>query len=241
MRTSILFLFAILSFSNILGQLPQCNLQLEVEPLLPRPYFMDSGDVSPDLYLKITNLGPDDLDTTDFVYLSGNVKAIDTGTLGKKYLEPGDEMTIYYGKMAHNFSIPGSPITYLLCPHLMFTDTTNHFFQDPDPENDSICMTFVLRGTTPDETNIQIPNTAHFSIYPNPTSGSINIRSEEKISGWHAICVYDIQGRQLYRREEMLGGKGDTHIDITSLQPGVYILELCDAEGLTQREKILKY
>lgn len=241
MRKTILFLSSILFSCIALGQLPQCDLQLEIVPFLPRPYVMDSGDVSPDLYLKITNLGPDDLDTTDFIYLSGNSKAIDTGTQGKKYLEPGENMTIYWGKVVHNLSVPGAPIIYRICTRLTFSDTTNYFFQDPDADNDSICIDFSLNGRVPDETGISPLTAATCSIYPNPASGYINIQFRETVSGPLAFSIYDVRGRLLYRREDTLSGQDNTSIDIEALQPGAYLLEIRDAEGATHRQKFLKY
>ncbi len=241
MRKAILLLSAILLSGIALGQLPQCDLQLEIVPFLPRPYVMDSGDVSPDLYLKITNLGPDDLDTTDFIYLSGNFKAIDTGTQGKKYLEPGDDLIIYWGKVVHNLSVPGTPIIYRICTHLSFSDTTNYFFQDPDADNDSICIDFSLRGRAPDETGISTLTAASFSIYPNPASGSINIQFRETASGPLVISIYDMQGRLLYRREDTPTGQNNTSIDIEALHPGAYLLEIRDTGGAAHRQKFLKY
>ncbi|HCN51130.1 MAG TPA: glycosyl transferase [Chryseobacterium sp.] len=68
------------------------------------------------------------------------------------------------------------------------------------------------------------------SIYPNPTKGDINIKTDKKIK---ATSIVDMSGKTLNRTDS---GKSD----ISSLPKGTYLLKVDFSDGTSSTEKIIK-
>ncbi|REC64305.1 T9SS C-terminal target domain-containing protein [Chryseobacterium pennae] len=68
------------------------------------------------------------------------------------------------------------------------------------------------------------------AIYPNPTKGEINIKTDKKIK---STSVIDMSGKTLNRTES-----GNT--DISSLPKGIYLMNVEFADGTSTTEKIIK-
>lgn len=71
---------------------------------------------------------------------------------------------------------------------------------------------------------------ASTSIYPNPTKGEVNIKTDKKIK---ATSVVDMSGKTLSRVES-----GNT--DISSLPKGIYLMKVEFTDGTSTTEKIIK-
>lgn len=74
-----------------------------------------------------------------------------------------------------------------------------------------------------------------FQIYPNPTSGIVNI-SSSKIHGQLQINLFDMNGRKVLGKKVDM--KGNASIDTAQLSNGIYIIQLT-SEGKTQTEKLI--
>ncbi len=74
-------------------------------------------------------------------------------------------------------------------------------------------------------------NTIDFSIYPNPSKGIINIKSDMNISH---IKVYNQLGALV------LSIQNKHQIDISSLSPGIYFIKAIDDDGSAVTKKIIK-
>lgn len=68
------------------------------------------------------------------------------------------------------------------------------------------------------------------AIYPNPTKGEVNIKTDKKIK---STSVIDLSGKTLNKTET-----GNT--DISSLPKGVYLMKVEFADGTSATEKIIK-
>ncbi|MDM1553824.1 MULTISPECIES: T9SS type A sorting domain-containing protein [Chryseobacterium] len=68
------------------------------------------------------------------------------------------------------------------------------------------------------------------SIYPNPTKGEVNIKTDKKIK---TTSVTDMSGKTLSRAES-----GNT--DISSLPKGIYLVKVEFTDGTSTTEKIIK-
>lgn len=68
------------------------------------------------------------------------------------------------------------------------------------------------------------------AIYPNPTKGEVNIKTDKKIK---STSVIDMSGKTLNRAES-----GNT--DISSLPKGTYLMRIEFADGTSATEKIIK-
>jgi hypothetical protein len=75
------------------------------------------------------------------------------------------------------------------------------------------------------------------NLYPNPTSNIINIDYSLNSNADVNITIYDLSGR-IVDSQFASGSTGNNRkrIDVTELQPGLYILELI----ANQKDKIVK-
>ena len=239
MRFFFLLLFTILTAHLVPAQQPRCDLKFELSHSLPDHFYLDSGDFTPDIYLRITNLGPDALDTTDYIYYGYNsaTPAIDTGTQGKKYLEPGDSMIIFWGSIGAGYN-PVSSITRQLCYNLIFSDSTHHWFEDPDTYNNEMCIYYTIQHK-PSPNNIATLQTSYFKISPNPATDYVRVQFHNNDFMPVTLSIYDIQGRKLYTTA-VSAGQADTAIAISSFPRGIYLLKIRDNKEVIYTEKFLK-
>ena len=68
------------------------------------------------------------------------------------------------------------------------------------------------------------------SIYPNPTSDILNIKTKEKVQ---SASIFDMSGRKIEARVL------DNNVDVTSLERGTYIINIQTEKGTTS-EKFIK-
>jgi len=71
-------------------------------------------------------------------------------------------------------------------------------------------------------------------IFPNPSSGEINIKLEKESNT--TIKVFGVDGRILYRKENILSTLHQFNLEML---PGLYIVEI-SSNGITQRVKLIK-
>ncbi|RQO39297.1 hypothetical protein DBR39_09950 [Chryseobacterium sp. KBW03] len=67
-------------------------------------------------------------------------------------------------------------------------------------------------------------------IYPNPTKGEVNIKTDKKIK---SAIVFDISGKSLINNNS-------ERIDISSLPKGTYLLKVDFSDGTSTTEKVIK-
>jgi hypothetical protein len=68
------------------------------------------------------------------------------------------------------------------------------------------------------------------NIYPNPTKGEINIKTDKKIK---SSTVLDLSGKSVLKSTS-------DKVDISSLSKGAYLLQVEFADGTATAEKIIK-
>ncbi|MCU7617772.1 peptide-N-glycosidase F-related protein [Chryseobacterium sp. PBS4-4] len=73
-------------------------------------------------------------------------------------------------------------------------------------------------------------STVDVSIYPNPTSDFVNIRSEKKVKN---ITVYSLEGRKLNEVR-------DSKVDLTSYPSGSYLLDITLEGGTQFKHKVIR-
>lgn len=69
-------------------------------------------------------------------------------------------------------------------------------------------------------------------IYPNPIKNQLFIKSERPIK---QARIYSLSGTLLLQEEGV-----ENFIDVSSLKPGVFILEVTDQDGNVGRYKVVK-
>lgn len=75
----------------------------------------------------------------------------------------------------------------------------------------------------------------NYTIYPNPTTGVINIAMSE--AGSYDVTIYAMSGMQVLSRK---GLNADAQVDLSSLAEGVYVVEIRNANGVSRSKVVVK-
>lgn len=89
----------------------------------------------------------------------------------------------------------------------------------------------ILPEDTPDPEQPEIPEKG-ISVYPNPTSGVLNIKWDSA-PGTKSVNVYDLMARRVFSK--MLNGKEDSgveSVDISRLPAGRYVMKFSSDDGV---------
>src|SRR5688572_3452531 len=73
--------------------------------------------------------------------------------------------------------------------------------------------------------------TAKFSVYPNPSTGIVGIKFDNKMHGHFKIQIYNTQG-QVAVKKDIVVTVGSPYIQVAALVPGVYWLRVTDEKNL---------
>ncbi|MBI1836237.1 MAG: T9SS type A sorting domain-containing protein [Flavobacteriia bacterium] len=93
----------------------------------------------------------------------------------------------------------------------------------------TVCATNNGGGGT---NNIQEVTTFQTSLYPNPTTGEINLTLVSNNSGKLTIEVTNIIGQNIYTEEKIITvDENNLHFNFTTFNPGTYFLKVTDIEG----------
>ena len=74
----------------------------------------------------------------------------------------------------------------------------------------------------------------HFKIYPNPSVGVLNIKTNLKDS---ELCIFDISGRLVHYLEIE---KYHTSIDVKHIKDGFYIVRVYNDKEMEERKLIIR-
>lgn len=90
-------------------------------------------------------------------------------------------------------------------------------------------------GIYPGESNNLI------QIFPNPSSGIINIMCPEVLTGEIEFLLYDPMGRMIFTKSEAAteASSSTFHLDLKDLSPGIYFLELKTKDKISSAKLIL--
>ena len=89
-----------------------------------------------------------------------------------------------------------------------------------------------LKRSTP--TGRSVTGTVHFSLYPNPTSGQLNVQASEAL---HWVGVFDALGREVLSLEPAAGATS-VALNATSLPHGVYVVKIQTSGGSSQAKVV---
>ena len=102
-----------------------------------------------------------------------------------------------------------------------------------------VVMTFSGNKITGVKDEISLAN--HWSVYPNPVAGNLQVSIDMK-QGTHAkASIYNVSGQLLINSDiELLNGSNSLTLPTAALPAGVYTLRLFSKEGLNLNAKIVK-
>ncbi|TDR24226.1 LamG-like jellyroll fold domain-containing protein [Flavobacterium cheniae] len=108
----------------------------------------------------------------------------------------------------------------------ILTGTTSNWASGSPVTSGNTCASIVL-GNSNFELNSVI------ELYPNPTSGILNIDSQQNVT----VEVYDLLGKLVLNQKISVGTNS---FDISNFNTGVYILKVTNGNGNTQTHKLIK-
>ena len=77
-------------------------------------------------------------------------------------------------------------------------------------------------------------NKNNVQVYPNPATDKINIISDDYIE---QITLADLTGKTVFSNRNL--NQSITQINVSSLNPGIYILRVTDRKGVISNTKII--
>ena len=78
-----------------------------------------------------------------------------------------------------------------------------------------------------------------FSIYPNPNSGSFNIKFNNAISNTD-VEVYDVRGRLIYNKDFNVTGNFNENVTLNSAQSGLYLVNVKNGDRKITKKIIVE-
>ncbi len=84
---------------------------------------------------------------------------------------------------------------------------------------------------------------SHYILFPNPTTGNLNVRASFSDRGTAQFALYNLLGQKVYSSAQTIEkGLNESTLDISALPGGVYVGEIEDAGGGTIKiGRIIKY
>ncbi|HUR31445.1 MAG TPA: T9SS type A sorting domain-containing protein [Saprospiraceae bacterium] len=113
-----------------------------------------------------------------------------------------------------------------------------HFYVCQPHAGDGMKGVIIVQQSTGTNDNLYRPS---FSIYPNPSTGRINMVMENApFAKNNKLEVYDLQGNQVYATDNIGQEVTQIEIELSGMAKGVYIIRYYDDKGLRSRKLILQ-
>lgn len=192
--------------------------------------FMDGTMSGNYVFQRNSQYGCDSMVTlTLFVYPQPFVQI-----LGNTHISMGDTTTLLAQGTANcsyhwNTGETGNSIT-------VWPDTTTEYEVTIVSNSGIGCSNTASVIVIVDDTSslADVDLTGKITVYPNPTDGQVNVRSEQTLI--NELYIYDMMGRQIRRlRVDAL----NTTFDLRDFATGTYILQLKMENGVVVRKKVL--
>lgn len=130
---------------------------------------------------------------------------------------PGDAVPI------RSFSVP----TLAAGSHTLKYEVPTAVFNG---QQGQVVLSIYMQSFTNLSLSVKDVSTIDVSIFPNPTTDYVNIRSDKKVK---EMCVFSAEGRKLVSTT-------DSRIDFASYPSGIYILDILLEDGTRFKHKIIR-
>lgn len=236
---SLLLPFALLSFNHITyAQQSTFTADLAIFKADSHTIELKYND-SADIHFYITNLGFDNIDTSNFIVFGMN------GIPPNYYLIAQNEnglIPLNYGDTVRSFGVRFSNNQILeeddivdYCYFLRNNEYEDHFIFDPNQDNDTLCFTIIYKkGNDVGVNQLSFDETIHLN--PNPASQFINIPLIQHQPA--TIKIYSIEGRILAQENIAATPQSSYQYNTSTFHPGMYVLHL-EQEGKLKRSKFI--
>lgn len=235
---SLLILLSLVYFSGY-GQ--KRHVDLDVAMLLPIMNDVITINNDFDVEVRMLNLGPDTLRSTDTLYVS---LKFDTGTI---LFQVGSNIRDYVEETGYEI-VPGDSAKFGLrfgigtgwdtgltrfCVRMIPVNSVDTLVED-DSANNSGCNDVLIRDE-PNTVESVIDNITSVSLYPNPATTETTLEFSLADNAEIKMVIRDILGRAVQTKDLGLlqKGKHKTQLDLSGLAPGNYFYLLSANSGIT--------
>ena len=118
------------------------------------------------------------------------------------------------------------------------TRTVTGLTADPDSIGDRVFLDNIILEGIELQTSVTEYSESDFNIFPNPSSGVVNVESEDFLLGRSFVSIFDMQGKII--ETEVSQGNAIVQLDISGTPPGVYIVSVQSPMGRSIRKLILE-
>ena len=141
---------------------------------------------------------------------------------------------LYINDGSGNFTeTTGMPFEDAYFGSISFSDVNGNGYEDVlitgrNNSDDPISKLYFNNGVTNSTENLTQRFDLELTLYPNPTSSNqVNVSFNSKQLGFAILNLFDVKGHLLLQQKEFAGiGEQTLPIDITSLSPGSYFIQL---------------
>src|SRR6056297_1731418 len=141
---------------------------------------------------------------------------------------------LYINDGSGNFTeTTGMPFEDAYFGSISFSDVNGNGYEDVlitgrNNSDDPISKLYFNNGVTNSTENLTQRFDLELTLYPNPTSSNqVNVSFNSKQLGFATLNLFDVKGHLLLQQKEFAGiGEQTLPIDITSLSPGSYFIQL---------------
>ncbi|MBA3648680.1 MAG: T9SS type A sorting domain-containing protein [Chitinophagales bacterium] len=110
-----------------------------------------------------------------------------------------------------------------------------------DTAHSSFSARFEFTTLSEKESLLEDPSQFNFSIFPNPNNGQIKIAVTSGSSSPIILKIYDMTGRVVYADEWIKEGSNDKSLDLSTLPPGIYSMQLiCNNQEAIRKMFLIK-
>jgi hypothetical protein len=115
---------------------------------------------------------------------------------------------------------------------------------EKDPNTGFICFEKIFRDTITIQCNStgtywNKDNEKHIYMFPNPTSGELNIGWVSELTDIDKVMIVDIAGKKVMTKE-ILKNVTSTQLDISAVLKGFYLLKVFNRGRLIAVKKLIK-
>lgn len=114
-----------------------------------------------------------------------------------------------------------------------FENEANIFFDFNFPIKTNLASTSINLMTSTEENVLE---NIHVDVYPNPTSGVVNVECEDIVS---KVSIYNAQGLMV-KEVSIIGQSKNLKINVASLISGIYYLKVESDNGVTVKDIVVK-
>ena len=230
------FLFALMQTTELKAQSTfTADLELMFRDTA-RHFVLEVGD-SLDLGFAVVNHGPDDIDTSEFVYFSMTgipsqyFLVIQSETGGLVPIPNGDTIDSWGIRFSNDGSAP-EEITETLCFFLRTNDDPDSFIYDPNQNNDTICFELTLK--VPDSTTSirNLAMDAALKISPNPATSFVNVPVDGLQNQQGLLKVLSVDGRVMHEEHIKDYKQKNLQLNVANWPKGMYIVDLQSEKGI---------